>query len=677
MRSPQLRTSAVLLLVLTLSAACASKFDPDSSGAVVGSQTYPTPYALPAHGALIVHMRQGQVGEHSGGVHRAWQLQSASGRALTPWLTTTPLVDSQGQARVRVTGTGRVFAFDPGEPIDSRDEQRHLARGWYLVGDSGPQGERFDEVLINTDGSYRTVVERAGTQVLRAHAADGARLGELEVASTSLRPIGGGPECIAESPASGGAVLVDGALNVRGKIVDYAKNSGEFIDLSRASAAAQGVFGLDSARALVGVGGVILPGPWEQVWAIARESCVVVLAKHADGPLTILEPAPDATRVLMRDATFAMAQARSTPAQYADAQLGAEVSVIFAGQNSPGAEYVLFAHLAGRLQGPFTAASSDEATATLWAGVLPFVERRRAELAQLRAAQQAERQREVAALQRSVDEARAQFDEIARHQLAYFDALQAGDQAGADRAVEAIDARLKQLVIPVGHSQTATLQSELSLAQAYRLDWELRRGDGNVERLAHWSAGYFAQGGALYQRYCREVGRRLAASSGIPRETYDALWRTSGGFDAAARAELQRHREVLERVEAGERYRAHLAAGRFDEAHSMAYQLGFEGWVEHLQTQAKGRVSDVELEGLLRAAVQRAPTPELRTRLEAAHHSQWLDMVAAAEREQRARFQRMDEESRRAAAAAEISAREARAAYRADAARRGFIWLEN
>ncbi len=676
MRSQHLTRLAAYTLVLALGAACASKFDPDSDGAVVGSQTYPTPYALPEHGALRVHMRRGQVGEHAAGVHRAWRLEGASGRTLTPWLTTTPLVDTQEQPRVRVSGAGRVFAFDPGEPIDSRDEQRHLPKGWYLVGPNGPAGERFDEVFVDAGGGYRTVVERAGTQLWRAHSAEGAKLGELELAANSLRAIAGGPECVAELPG-GSRVLVDGALAVRGQIVDYAKNPREFVELSRVCAGAQGVFGLDESRALVDVRDVLLPGPWMQVWAIARESCVVVLAQQADGGLTLLEPLAGATRVLMRDATFALAQARSTPREYADAQLGADVSVILAGQNSPGAEYVLFAQLAGRLQGPFTAASSDEATATLWAGVLPFVERRRVELAQLRAAEQAARERERAALQRSVDEARAVLDDVSRHQLAYFDALQSGDHAAADRAVEAIDARLKSLEIPVGHDQTEALRSEFALAHAYRLDWELRRPDGNVERLAHWSSGYFAQGGALYQRYCREVGRKLAVATGIPRPTYDALWRTSGGFDAAARAELERLRDVLERFEAGERYRAHLAAGRFDEAHSMAYQMGFEGWVEHLQTQAKGRISDAELEALLRIAVQRAPNAELRARLEAAHHSQWLDMVAAAEREQRARFQRMDEEQRRATAAAELAAREARAAYRLDALRRGFVWLEN
>jgi hypothetical protein len=663
--------------LLASCAACTSTFDPDASSQVVGSETWPTPYSLAGKGALIVHMRRGQVGEHSGGVYRAWRLETAQGEPVTAWLTTTPLVDFQGEPRVRVTSAGRVFAFDPGEALDSRDEQRHLAKGWYLVGARGPEGERFDDVVLTPDGGYRTVVERAGVQRLRAHSAEGALLGELELASNSLQPIGGGPECVADLPAGAGRVIVDGKLAVRGRIVDYAKNPGEFVDVSRASASASGVFGLDEARALVSVRELLMPGPWQQVWAIARRECAVVLLQQPDGGLTLLEPQDGASRVLLRDATFAMAQFRSLPAEYADAELGADVSVILAGQKSAGAEYTLFAQLGGRLQGPFSAATSEAATEALWAGVRPIVESRRAELAQARAAQAAARERELAALQRSVDEARALLTEIATRQLAYFEALQAGDMSAADRAVEAIDARLKSLVIPVGHEQTEALRGELFLAQAYRLDWELRRPDGNIERIAHWSAGYFAQGGALYQRYCREVGLRLAAREGIPRPTYDALWRTSGGFDQATREQLAWHNEVLERFEAGERYRAHLAAGRFDDAHSMAYQLGFEGWVEHLQTQAKGRISEVELEALLRAAVQRAPTAELRTRLEAAHHSQWLDMAAAAEREQRERFRRIEEENRRAAAAAELAARDARAAYKLEAARRGFIWREN
>ena len=674
--SPQLLRRTAALLLLACCAACSSTFDPDAGAHVVGSETWPTPYTLPGKGPLIVHMRLGQVGEHSGGVHRAWRLETAKGEALTGWLTTTPLVDSQGQARVRVTSAARVFVFDPGEALDSRDEQRHLAKGWYLVGERGPEGERFDEVVLTPDGGYRTVVERAGVQRLRAHSAEGELLGELDLVSNSLRPIGGGPECVAELPG-GGRVVVDGKLAVRGRIVDYAKNPGDFVDVSLASASASGVFGLDEARALVSARELLMPGPWQQVWAIAHRECAVILLHQPDGGLTLLEPQAGASRVLLRDATFALAQFRSMPAEYADAELGAEVSVILAGQKSAGAEYTLFARLAGRLQGPFSAATSEAATEALWAGVRPIVESRRAELAQMRAAQAAARERELAALQRSVDEARALFNESSALQIAYFEALQAGDMGAADRAVEAIDARLKNLVIPVGHEQTEALRAELLMAQAYRLDWELRRPDGNIERLAHWSAGYFAQGGALYQRYCREVGLRLAACWAISRPTYDALWRTSGGFDPATREQLAWHKSVLERFEAGERYRAHLAAGRFDDAHSMAYQLGFEGWVEHLQTQAKGRIPEAELEALLRAAVQRAPTPELRARLEAAHHSQWLDMAAAAEREQRERFRRIDEENRRAAAAAELAAREARAAYKLEAARRGFIWREN
>jgi hypothetical protein len=437
------------------------------------------------------------------------------------------------------------------------------------------------------------------------------------------------------------------------------------------------VFGLDAARALVTTQGLALPGPWQKVWALEDRDGAVLLLVQPNAALTVVEPAATGCRVLLRDATFAMAQSRPVPAEYGDARLGVEVPVVFAGQTAQDAQYTLFARVAGQLHGPFAAATSEAATAAMWLGLLPVVDARRAEFARQQALAAAALADERAAQQRSVDAAKARLAEIGRHQDAYFDSIQAGDAAGANRAVDAIDDLLRGFQVPPGHPDTESMQKAQSLANAYRLDWELRRDDRGIDRIAHWGLGYLGQGGALYRRYTREVARLLPLREGIPRPTYDLLMQTSSGFDDATRAELRRHKAVLERFEAGERYRAHLAAGRFQQAHDMAYQLGFEDWVAHLQGPAKGRIPEHELEALLRAAVDRAPTPELRARLQAAHHAQWLDVCAEQRREQNERFRRLDEEQRRADAAHAQAAREARASYRLEALRRGFVWREN
>ena len=155
------------------------------------------------------------------------------------------------------------------------------------------------------------------------------------------------------------------------------------------------------------------------------------------------------------------------------------------------------------------------------------------------------------------------------------------------------------------------------------------------------------------------------------------MFRSSYGFTEDGKQALAWHRARLERSEAQARYDAYLAAGRFGDAHGMAYQLGFEGWVEHLQTKAKGRISDGELEALLRAAIDRAPTPELKAKLQAAHHSQWLDMAATQQREQIDRFRQIDQQMQRERVAAEMAARERWAAFKLEAQQRGFLWTGN
>ena len=668
--------TTLLLAASLLSASCASTFNPDDDDLVVGSQTWPTPYVVAEHGPVIVSMRRGQVGEHAGGVHRAWRVETTNGQPLSPWLTTTPLVDSQDRLQVRVSRGGTVFAFEPGVAIDSRDQQHHLPTGWYRIGRKGPEGDVFTKVEVLADGGVLTFAKDGAHERVRSHAADDRLRGERTLLAGSLRAVDDG-HWLAELPDGGGTLLLDTALAERGKLVEQASAPDEFFRLAAPGQGTAALFGLSAERNLISPQGTVLPGPWQKAWALADRDCVVVVLLEPDGGLTLVEPDLPGCRVLLRDATFALLQTRDVPAAYADAELGRSLVVLLVGQAQQEAGYALFARLGGRTHGPFPAATSEAATAAMWAGLLPVVELRRADLAQQRAAVAAAAERQRAALQQAVDAARAQLADVARLQDAYFEALQKGDANAADRAVTAIDNRIANLTIPAGHADSEALRREQALAIAYRLDWELRREDRSIERIAHWGPQYHAQGGALYARYVREVGRLVAVRQGLPRPTYDLLMQTSYGFDTATKAELRRLLEVLEQYEAGERYRAHLAAGRFQDAHDMAYKLGFEGWVEHLLGPAKGRLPEHELEALLRIARDRAATPEMQARLAAAHHSQWLDMVAAQRKEQFERFRRQDEEYRRAEAARAIAEREARAAYRADALRRGFVWREN
>lgn len=673
---PVLFRTTLFLAGVMLSASCASTFDPDADDLVVGSQTWPTPYVVTDHGPVVVNMRRGQVGEHTGGVHRAWRVETTQGKPLSPWLTTTPLVDSQERLQVRVGRGGAVYAFEPGVAIDSRDQQRHLPTGWYRIGRHGPDGDVFTKVEVLADGGVLTFAKDGAHERVRRHAADDRLRGERTVLAGSLRAVDDA-HWLAELPNGGGTLLLDADLAEQGKLVEQASAPGEFFRVGAPGHSTATLFGLSVERNLVSPQGTVLPGPWQKAWALADRDCVVVVLLEPDGGLTLVEPDWPGCRVLLRDATFVLLQKRDVPPVYADAELGSALVVLLVGQAQQEAGYTLFVRLAGRTHGPFPAATSEAATAAMWAGLLPVVEVRRADLAQQRAALAAAAERQRAALQQAVDTAKAQLAEVARLQDAYFEALQAGDANAADRAVTAIDHRIANVAIPAGHADSEALRRDQALAIAYRLDWELRRDDRSIERIAQWGPQYLAQGGALYARYVREVGRLVAVRQGLPRPTYDRLMQTSYGFDAATKAELRRLLETLEQFEAGERYRAHLAAGRFQDAHDMAYKLGFEGWVEHLLGPAKGRLPEHELEALLRIARDRAATPEQRARLQAAHHSQWLDMVAAQRKEQFERFRRQDEEYRRAEAGRALAERAARAAYRADALRRGFVWREN
>ncbi|MBZ0152050.1 MAG: hypothetical protein K8J09_11025 [Planctomycetes bacterium] len=667
---------ASTLLAALLLTACVSTFDPDDDHLVVGSQTWPTPFVVADRGPVIVHMRRGQVGEHADGVHRAWRVETTNGQALSPWLTTTPMVTGQDELRVHVSRGGTVFAFDPGAAIDSRDQQRHRPAGWYRVGRSGLVDLAFDRVEGLADGGVHTFTKVGPDERVRSHDAEDHLRGERALLAGSLRPLDDA-HWLAELPGGGGKVLLDATLEVRGHLVAQASAPAEFFVVPVPGQITPAVFGLSEERALVSPQGTVLPGPWQKAWALADRDCVVVVLLATDGRLTLVEPDLPNGRVLLREATFVLLQTRTVPPEYADAEIGASTVVLLAGQAQSDAGYALFARLGGRTHGPFTGATSEAATAAMWAGLLPVVQLRRADLAQQRAAVAAAAERARAELQQAIDAAKALLAEVARHQDAYFEALQAGNAGAADGAIVAIDQRIAGLTIPAGHADSDTLRRAQSLAAAYRLDWELRREDRTIERIAHWGHGYLAQGGALYSRYARVVGRMLAVRQGIPRPTYDLLQQTSHGFSAATQAELRRNLALLEQFEAGERYRAHLAAGRFQDAHDIAYQLGFEGWVEHLLGPAKGRLPDSELEALLHIARDRAAEPELRARLEAAHHSQWLAMVAAQRREQFERFRQQEAEDRRAEAGRAMAEREARAQYRLEALRRGFVWREN
>jgi len=668
--------------LLLSTAGCVSAFDPENRDHVVGSEVYPTPFAVTGKGAVRVAMRRAQVGEHAGGVHRAWRAEAGAGVALTAWLTTTPLVDAGGQPRLRVTPAGEVFAFDPGVPIDSRDQQSHLPKGWYRVGLRGVTGAGVDDVLLLPDGGYETVAADGDAQWLRVHRPDGSLAGELAIGKGSARATARDGWRLVARARDGAIVLVDELLREQGRIVEHAAEPGEWIDLAAAAPQAwsrPSPFGLGAQRELVAFDGNTLPGPWQRILPLADRSLAVLLLMQADGGLTLVEPIRGGLRVLMCDATFALAQSRTVPPEYLDVGWGQQSPVLLAGEKaSAGTRYVLFAHLDGLLRGPFAADTSEQATATMWERLGPVATERRAANERARAAAAAVVASAAAELQAAVDRNQAKLDAIDREQIAYFEALKAADLAAAARAIAAMERHLGDFFVPQGHARTEAMRLQRERGDIYFLDWELRREDRSIDRLAQRAASFFYQGGALYQRFCREASRLLLGYEGeLSRASYDQLYRSSYGFTAEGKEALAWLLGRIERRDAESRYRAHLAAGRFADAHGMAYQLGFEGWVEHLQTQAKGRVSEPELESLLRAAVQRAPTPELQRKLEAAHHSQWQDMMAAQMREQRERFRRIDEEMRRAEAAAESQRRLQWANFKLEAQQRGFLWSGN
>mgnify|MGYP001022748464 CR=1 FL=1 len=672
--------SSIGLLLST--AGCVSAFDPENKGHVVGSEDYRTPFVVTGKGAVRVVMRRAQVGEHAGGVHRAWRAEAEGGTPLTAWLTTMPMVDIGGGLLLHVTPAGDVFAFDPGRPIDSRDQQSHGAMGWYRVGLRGVIDGPVDHVKLSQDGGYETVRAAGDAQWLRVHRPDGSLAGELAIGKGSARATARAGWRLVARARDGAIVLVDESLREQGRIVEQAAEPGEWIDLAAAAPQAWSgpwPFGLGAERELVDVEGNTLPGPWKRIVPLADRSLAALMLIQADGGLTLAEPVRGGLRVLMRDATFALAQSRMVPREYADVGWGEQSPVLLAGQKAAeGTRYVLFAQLDGLLRGPFDADTSEQATATMWERLGPVAAERRAANERARAAVAAAAAQEAAQLQAAVDRNLAKLDAIDREQIAYFEALKAADLAAAGRAIAAMERHREEFFVPQGHVRTEAMRLQHERGHIYFLDWELRREDRSIERLAEHASGFFYQGGVIYERFCREASRLLLGFEGVlSRESYDRLYRSSYGFTPEGKEALAWQLGRIERRDAESRYRAHLAAGRFADAHGMAYQLGFEGWVEHLQTQAKGRVSDQELESLLRAAVQRAPTPELQRKLEAAHHSQWADMMAAQEREQRDRFRRIEEEMRRAAADAERVRRANWAAFKLEAQRRGFLWTGN
>lgn len=661
-----------------LGAACTSSFNPDNEHHVTGSQTWPTGISLPGHGALIVHQRHGQVGEHSAGVHRAQRLESQQGKPLTPWLTTTPLVDGSGKPRVKVVSAERIFVFDPGEALDSRDQQPHLAKGWYLLGARGPTGDRCDDVLLYDDGSYETVVTDTATLTVRAHNRDGAPCGELRAVPGSVRPAGFGRWRVAR-PAGNQqddqAVVLDDALQVRGRIVELAREPGDYVDLTPTQPQAW-LWGLDDTRAVVSPGREPTAGPWQWVKPLISAGCVTLLLGEANGErYTLVQPTLGGSRVLLAGVGFALAQSRRVPAEYADLTWGAEVPVMLAGtKTDAGESYVLFAQIEGLLRGPFAAATSEAATAAMWAGLAPIAQARRVALAEARRQQEEAATRQRAALQASVDANRARLVAADRQQIAYLEAIKKGDLAAAGRAIAAMNAALAEFFVPQGHADSEHLANERRFADVYRYDWELRRPDRTLSGLVAIADALLYQGGNLYARYCREVVHLMAQADTIERPTYDTLYRTSYGFDTYGKKWLDWHYQRLEQREARARYDAYLAAGRFDDAHGIAYKLNFVDYVNHLQTVAKGRVPEGELEALMRHAVQIAPTPALRQKLEQAHESQWRDMVAADAREQRERFRKMDEEAARARAAATLAEQARLHEMKMESLRQGFVW---
>ncbi|MBL8751801.1 MAG: hypothetical protein JNK15_00765 [Planctomycetes bacterium] len=669
--SPLARRLSVLFGCL-FATACVSSFDPDDDGLVVGSEIYATPFVVTGKGPVQIQERRGQVGEHRGGVYRAWRIQTLGEESLSPWLTTTPLVDERQQPRLRVTASGELFAFDPGAPLDSRDQQSHGARGWYRIGASGPIGAAFDSVELRIDGGYETSHADGEATHLRRHDAAGALRHELAIRTGSARPTGKAGWQLVQRAADGVAVVVDDTLRERGRIADRATAPGEWIEHGGRA------MGLDEARGLVTSDGESLAGPWQSLSILVDRDLAVPMLVQPDGGLTLVDPG-DGLRVLMRDATFALAQSRQMPAEYSDVGWGAQASVLLAGTKSAAGDgYVLFALVDGQVRGPFAAATSEATTAAMWSAVAPLAAARRDALARARADAAAATAAAAAELQRSVDRNQAKLDAVDREQIAYFDAVKVGDLTTAGGAIARMERQLEEFFVPQGHARTEAMRQQFDTGGIYFLDWELRRTDRSLPRLAERAAEYFRRGGGIYRRFCVEASRLLVVHDGmIARAHYDALYRHSYGFPKEGKDALAWHYDRLERVAAEARYRAHLAAGRFTDAHGMAYQLGFEGWVEHLLTQAKGKIADGELEALLRIAVDRAPTPALQEKLRTAHHAQWLDTLAAAQREQRERFRRIDEELRRAQVGEELARRQRWADFKLEAQKRGFLWTDN
>jgi hypothetical protein len=668
------------LLVCVAAAACVAGFDPDNDDHVVGGETYATPFVVDGKGPVRVEMNRGQMGEHAGGVWRAWRVVTGRNEPLTPWLTTTPLVDGRDHPLLHVTTTGTVFAFDPGSAIDSRDEQTHLAKGWYRVGSRGVTGEPFDHVVVLPNGGYETVRASGDTQSIRVHGADGALAGEVTVKNGGARSLGDDRWRVL-TRTDGAIVVVDDTLREQGRVVEHATAPGQWVDVSAVAPQAwpqPTLYGLGPDRELRSRNGEPLPGPWQSIRPLAEERLAVLLLFQSDNGMTLVEPTVHGPRVLMRDATFALAQTRVVPPEYAGIGWGEQAAVLLAGQKTAAGDgYVLFARIDGLLRGPFAAPTSEAATAAMWSQLAPVATARRETNERNRAAAAAAVAAKAAVLQGAIDQNQAKLDAVDREQIAYFDSLRTRDFPAAGRAIAAMEKHLEDFFVPQGHARTEALRQQYESANIYFLDWELRRPDRTLERLGGRAASYFFAGGALYERFCREAGSMLMNAALLPtHELLENLRIHAHGFSPDAKYMLGWHRDALDRREAVERYRALLAAGRAQDAHSMAYQMGFEGWATHLLTRAKGVISDGELEALLRAAVDRAP-PELRAKLEAAHHAQWLDMIAAQEREQRVRFARMEEESRLAAIQAAERERERWATYKNEAARRGFIWRGN
>ena len=667
-----------LLLPFAITAGCASTFNPDDDDHVTGSMTVPTEFVVDGKGPLIVHERHGQVGEHSDGVHRAWRLETQRGEALTPWLTTTPLTDGTNQPIVQVTTRGHVFAFDPGQPNDSRDRQAHGARGWYRIDRGGVTGSPFDTVTPQPDGGYETSTTNGDAQRLCRHDAADALVGTITIVPGSARAAGHRGWRVVTRKDDGQAVLVDATLQVQGRISERAAAPGEFLDLAAVRPGDVSLpFGLDATRSLVDADGSTLPGPWQGVHPLA--ACGLLLLLQPEGGCTLVAPRLPGFHVVQRAATFALAQTRNVPAEHQDLGWGATIPVVLTGtKTAAGDGYALLASLEGQVHGPFAAPTTEDANVAMWQGLAPVAAARRAVLQQQLAAAQAAKAEAAAVLQRSIDAMQARMRASDRAQIAYFAARRENEFAAAGRAIAAIQHELDGFFVPQGHADTESLRQQRANCDVYLLDWELRRPDRTLESVANVAARFFGQGGAFYARFCREAVRLLAArSDDVSRQVYEQLYAHSYGFDPDGKQLLGWHYDAIGRREAAVRYRSLLAAGRFQDAHSMSYQLGYDGWVTHLLTEAKGRIADGELEALLRAAVDRAPTPELRSKLEAARRDQWQDMIAAQQREQRERFRRLDQEMARAAAAAEQREREQWANYKAEAAKRGFLWQNN